>query len=273
MIGRAVMTAFAVLTGTTAGAADGVEIRPGGVVHWPGDRSVTACQMAGERFDPIEGDCWYAIDLLTPEGGLDLGRVHDGAFESFTVRVGSYPYPVQKLQVEPRHVDLSDSDVERSRREAERVAALWSIRTPRRFTLPLTPPLDPMPAARSFGNRRVFNDQPRGEHTGIDLSAVTGTPVHVVADGTVVVAADHFFAGRAVFVDHGDGLVSMYFHLDTITVVEGDEVTRGDRLGTVGATGRVTGAHLHFGLRWRGARIDPEPLFADPDLVALVRVD
>jgi len=270
MTRRAFVMALALLTGTASHAADMLEVRPGGVVRWPGDGSVTACQMAGERFEPVDGDCWFAIDLLTPEGGLDLGRVRDGVFESTTVHVGSYPYPVQKLEVAPRHVDLSEADAERSRLESERVATLWSLRTPRRFTLPLAPPLDPMPAARSFGNRRVFNGQPRGEHTGIDLSAATGTPVHAVADGTVVLAADHFFPGRAVYVDHGDGLVSMYFHLDTIAVADGDEVARGELLGTVGATGRVTGAHLHFGLRWRGARIDPGPMLGDPDVVPRV---
>ena len=257
----------------TMSAVDVAEVRPGDVVRWPGDASVTACQMAGERFQPVDGDCWYAVDLLTPEGALEVGRVRDGVFESSAVEVGPYPYPVQKLNVAPRHVDLSEADAERSRRESEQVAALWSLRTARRFRLPLAPPLDPMPAARSFGSRRVFNDQPRGEHTGIDLSAVTGTPVHAVADGTVVLAADHFFPGRAVWVDHGDGLVSMYFHLDSIEVADGDEVDRGARLGTVGATGRVTGAHLHFGLRWRGARIDPLPLFADPDRLPQVSSD
>lgn len=270
---RASVTTLALLAGITVHAADILQVRPGGVVWWPGDHSVTACQMAGERFEPVDGDCWYAVDLLAPEGGLDLGRVRDGAFESSTVRVGPYPYPTQKLQVAPRHVDLSEADAERSRRESQQVAAVWSLRTPRRFTLPLAPPLEPMPDARSFGNRRVFNGQPRGEHTGIDLSAVTGTPVHAVADGTVVLAVDHFFSGRAVYVDHGDGLVSMYFHLNSIVVADGDEVARGDRLGTVGATGRVTGAHLHFGVRWRGARIDPVTLFADPTLLPRVSPD
>jgi murein DD-endopeptidase MepM/ murein hydrolase activator NlpD len=133
--------------------------------------------------------------------------------------------------------------------------------------------MEPMPEARSFGSRRVFNDQPRGEHSGIDLSAATGTPVLAVGDGTVVLAADHFFSGRSVFIDHGDGLVSMYFHLDTIGVDTGDEIARGERLGTVGATGRVTGPHLHFGLRWRGARIDPMELIRPLDRVPAVTTD
>ena len=226
--------------------------------------------MDGERFDPVDGTCWFAVDLLSPEGPIEVGRTRGGNLQTSTVVIGPYPYPEQRLQVAPRHVDLSDEDAERAHRESERVNTLWSLRTPRRFDLPLATPLEPMPEPRSFGSRRVFNNQPRGEHTGIDLSAVTGTPVRSVAPGEVVLAADHFFSGRSVFVDHGDGLVSMYFHLDTIGVDEGHDVDRGERLGTVGSTGRVTGAHLHFGLRWRGARIDPVPLFADPGAVSSV---
>ncbi len=89
---------------------------------------------------------------------------------------------------------------------------------------------------------------------------MTGTPVLAVADGRVVLAEEHYFAGKSVYVDHGGGLLSMSFHLSEILVEEGSEVKRGQPLGEVGATGRVTGPHLHFGLRWHGARVDPERL-------------
>jgi murein DD-endopeptidase MepM/ murein hydrolase activator NlpD len=101
-------------------------------------------------------------------------------------------------------------------------------------------------------------------HGGADFAADLGTPVRSAADGTVVMVANHFFGGNAVFVDHGDGLVSQYFHLSRALVREGQEVARGAVVGEVGATGRATGPHLHFGLRWRGARVNPVLLLAPP---------
>ncbi len=247
-----------------AAAAGGsiLAIRPGDVVRWPGDESVRECLAAGERFAAHRGACWYAVDLETPAGGYELGRVRDGRLETVRVEVSAYPYPEQRLTVEPGYVEPSPENAARAAREAERVRALWSRRGERRFTLPLAAPLEPLPAGRAFGRRRVFNDQPRSPHTGVDFTASVGTPVHSVADGTVALAEEHFYAGKAVFVDHGDGLVSMYFHLSEMAVKAGDRVARGQRLGAVGATGRVTGAHLHFALRWRGARVDPMPLLA-----------
>ena len=102
---------------------------------------------------------------------------------------------------------------------------------------------------------------PRSPHTGADYAANQGTPVLAAEAGTVRLAEEHFFSGNSIFIDHGDGLVSMYFHMHELFVSPGDRVTRGAVIGTVGSTGRSTGPHLHFGLRWRGARIDPRPLF------------
>jgi len=141
--------------------------------------------------------------------------------------------------------------------------------TPRRFALPLAPPLAELPAASRFGSRRVFNGQPRNPHSGADFAAKTGEPVRAVADGVVALAGNEFFAGNAVFLDHGDGLISMSFHLSEILVKEGDKVIRGQLLGKVGATGRVTGPHLHFGLRWHGARVDPLELLTGKPAVEL----
>jgi murein DD-endopeptidase MepM/ murein hydrolase activator NlpD len=97
-----------------------------------------------------------------------------------------------------------------------------------------------------------------------------GTPVHSIANGTVVLAGDFFFSGGSVFLDHGDGLISMYFHLRDLAVEQGREVERGEVIGSVGQTGRATGPHLHMGLRWRGARVDPAFLMAPTEQIPTI---
>ena len=154
-------------------------------------------------------------------------------------------------------MNLSGADLRRVKREGERISALWEHRSPRRFELPLHPPLASLPAAGRFGVRRFFNDQPRSPHSGADYAAEEGTPILAAADGLVVLTGDFFFSGRSVFVDHGDSLITMYFHLSELSVGDGEHVARGALIGRVGDTGRTTGPHLHFGVRWHRARVDP----------------
>jgi len=180
------------------------------------------------------------------------------------VQVEPYPYPTQRLDVPPEMVTPPPGAVRRIRAENRRISAIWNLGGRPGFELPLAPPLEPLPEARSFGSRRVFNGEPRSPHGGVDFSADIGTPVMAAAPGRIVIAADHYYSGKSVFIDHGDDLVTMYFHLDQILVEEGDQVQTGHVVGAVGATGRVTGPHLHFGVRWRASRIDPMVLLADP---------
>lgn len=161
-------------------------------------------------------------------------------------------------------MNLSPTDTERVRRENLEVAALWKRSGPRRFALPLKTPLDPLPPGGRFGARRIVDGEPRSPHGGADYGASEGTAVRAAADGVVALVADHFFSGRSVFVDHGDGLVSMYFHLSRVDVEIGREIREGDVVGAVGSTGRAKGPHLHFGVRWHASRVDPALLFGDP---------
>jgi murein DD-endopeptidase MepM/ murein hydrolase activator NlpD len=259
-----VKAAVAVALAASAGSgAEPPAVRPGTIVRWPG-ADVEWCAAGGERAQPLDGACLFPIDLLQAPGPLELRRRRAGRLERLSVRVSRFDYPVQKLTLPSRMVDLSAADLERVRRENREMARLWGSDGPRRFSLPLAAPLDPLPAGGRFGHRRVINGSARSPHGGADYAADEGTPVHVAADGTAVLVADHFFGGNAVFVDHGDGLVTQYFHLSRVDVRQGQELRRGERVGAVGATGRATGPHLHFGVRWRGARVDPDALVASP---------
>jgi len=255
---RSALAVLAILA-APAGGAEPAAVRPGTIVRWPG-AGIEWCLVSGERSAPLGGACLFPIDLLHEAGSLELGRRRAGSLETVTVRIGRFDYPVQKLTLPSRMVDLAPADLERVRRENRAVAGLWKARAPRRFELPLLPPLDPLPEGGRFGNRRIINGSPRSPHGGADYAADEGTPVRAAAAGTVVMVGEHFFSGNAVFVDHGDGLVTQYFHLSRVDVKEGEALERGASIGKVGATGRVTGPHLHFGVRFRGARVDPAQL-------------
>lgn len=251
--------------GAPAAASEPPQVAPGTVVSWPGT-DLRGCGLDQRRWAPRAGACWYPIDLLRPEGVLTLKRDTGAGAETKTLRISEYPYPVQHIRLEDdSRVNLSAPNQERARVEGERIAALWSLTTPPRFEFPLSAPLADLPAGGRFGSRRFFNDQPRSPHSGADYAVPEGTPVLAAAAGRVALAGDFFFSGESVFVDHGAGLVSMYFHLSRRSVVEGEEVERGQEIGRVGATGRATGPHLHFGVRWRGARVDPSLLLGPPE--------
>lgn len=242
---------------------------PGSVIRWHGV-GIERCSNGAASWRPIGDTCWYPIDLLLDEGPVALERVVNNTAERTTVRIAAFPFPQQDIEFEPTMVNPPQDQLERIRTERTRVSALWNRDGPAQFSLPLSPPLTPVPVARSFGFRRVLNGEPRNPHSGVDYSAPAGTPVLAAARGTVVLAEQHYFAGKALFIDHGDQLFTMYFHLSEISVNQGDLVVSGQVIGAVGATGRVTGPHLHFGVRWHGARIDPTILLRDPDEIPAI---
>ena len=175
----------------------------------------------------------------------------------YTIR--SKQYAEQRLKVEPKHVDLSPEDLarfERERAHQREVMATFSQPVPEAGALAMQPPV-PGPRSSSFGLRRVFNGQPRSPHSGMDIAAALGVPVVSPLAARVVDTGDYFFNGNTVWLDHGGGLLTLHCHLSAIDVKPGDTLRAGDRLGAVGATGRVTGPHLHFGVLLNRTMVDP----------------
>jgi murein DD-endopeptidase MepM/ murein hydrolase activator NlpD len=172
-------------------------------------------------------------------------------------------YVEQRLTVAPGTVDLSPENEARFERERAHLATVMAT-----FTEPLPQSLHmrvPVPGRRSssFGLRRVFNGQARNPHSGMDIAAPTGTPVRAPLPGRVIDTGDYFFNGNTVWLDHGGGLLSMACHLSAIDVQPGDVLKTGDRLGAVGATGRVTGPHLHWSVMLNRVMVDPALFVGD----------
>jgi murein DD-endopeptidase MepM/ murein hydrolase activator NlpD len=262
-----VFLAFSAAAGGDGGSPGSVSgatsVRPGSIVRWAGT-GIVECRQGDERFAPIGDSCFFPIDLLAT-GSVEVSRRTAAGDERRRLAIGSYPYPTESLTgVDEKYVSPPAAELARIEREKRDNSKVFARRGTARFQPPLAPPLARLPEGGRFGARRIFNGEARSPHGGTDFKAGSGTTVYAPADGVVALAAGQYFAGNAVFLDHGDGLITMSFHLSEILVRKGEAVKRGQPIGKVGATGRVTGPHLHFGVRWRGARVDPQLLLAEP---------
>lgn len=248
-----------------------VDVDQGGVARWeaPGTDS---CGMDGRVWGSLDETCYYPVDFERPSSTVEIARWAGATMETAWLVVHEREFEAQDIEFPHDHfVHLSEADLARHHSEQAVVKPLFRRRSgPARFELELGAPAESLPSGGGFGAPRTFNGEPKNAHTGTDYAIPLGTPVLSVAEGEVVLVAEHFFSGLSVYVDHGDGLVSMLFHLSEADVAVGDTVERGAKVGEIGSTGRSTGPHLHLGLRWRGARIDPDVMLASPDSMPTV---
>ena len=221
------------------------------------DRTVRFYQAGGGSWRGLVG-----IDLMVESGDHEL--VLQATFAAgrslerlYTLSVIDKAYPTRRLTVAPRYVEPPPDVVERITREAQLQTEIFATDTPERFWRGAWGRPVPGPATSAFGSRSVFNGQPRRPHSGADFRAATGTLVKAPNAGRVVMTGDTYFSGGSVILDHGWGLYSYFAHLSKILVQEGEFVEASDGVGHAGATGRVTGPHLHWTLRLNGARVDP----------------
>ncbi len=244
---------------------------PGGIAviaAGPDNTAAPVVTFQGQRvLVARRNGAWQAVvglPLGLQPGEQELTITDRGAKRALAFQVLPKHYEAQYLTLaDQRQVEPTAHDLKRITREQDiinRAFSAWSEPGPDdlRFDIPA-----PGRFSSAFGLRRFFNNQPRQPHSGLDIAAPAGTPVTAPAAGSVIETGDYFFNGNTVFIDHGQGLVSMYNHLSRIVVQKGARVARGQRIGAIGKTGRVTGAHLHWTVSLNNARVDPS-LFLSP---------
>jgi murein DD-endopeptidase MepM/ murein hydrolase activator NlpD len=244
---------------------------PGGValvrIEAPADDPPRASVNGVAAMVLPQRDHWLAvvgIPLGTTPGKFRITVRRSTGVASVELAIRSKQYALQQLKVAPGMVDLTPDDLARVDRERpllDAALATFSEAPPSKLVL-----RQPVPGSRSssYGMRRVFNGQARNPHTGMDIAAPQGTPVVAPAASRVVLTGDYFFSGNTVVLDHGQGLVTLYGHLSAIDVKPGDSVEAGAVIGRVGATGRATGPHLHWGVSLNRTMVDPALFLAGP---------
>jgi murein DD-endopeptidase MepM/ murein hydrolase activator NlpD len=211
--------------------------------------------LLGVDLEKAPGDYELLVSATTENGE------HAECTATVAVRAGKFA--TESLTVQKQFVEPNEQQAQRAVAEQEKLRQIFDHITPEKlwrgpFRMPLTGGV----RGTNFGKRRILNGQSRSPHTGADFPAPTGTPIHATQSGRVVLAEELYFSGNTVIIDHGLGIYSLYGHLSATDVAVGDAVKPGEVIGKVGATGRVTGAHLHWGVTANKARVNPIQLVA-----------
>ncbi len=239
-----------------------------GVIRIPGDARPEVIVNDRQALVLRADDAWLAIIGIpleqTAPGAITATVIVPGqASRQVEIAVQANDYEEQRLTVNRKYVDPSPEELERIFAERDIIdAALNNWREASLNEVSLQPPVGGRRSS-SFGLRRFFNDEPRSPHKGMDIAAGSGTPISSPMSGVVTASGNYFFNGNTVIIDHGQGFITLYCHLSTIDVSDGESVSAGTILGKVGATGRVTGAHLHFATYLNGTAVDPALLLDD----------
>jgi murein DD-endopeptidase MepM/ murein hydrolase activator NlpD len=250
---------------------------PGGIVVIPLQQQTAAtphAEFRGQRvmvvFDEKRWLAVLGLSLKLKPGEYHLDTITDGRKQQYSINLVDKNYPVQRLtiknkrKVEPTKTDLTR--ISKDRKEIGRAFVTWSHNSqpPLRFDLPVKGRF-----SSQFGLTRYYNTSPRPRrHSALDIAAPTGTPVYAPADAIVVSTGEYFFTGGTIFLDHGQGLLTTYNHLSKINVTPGTRVGRGQKIGEVGMTGRVTGPHLHWAVILNRTFVDPMPFVRPQSLAA-----
>jgi murein DD-endopeptidase MepM/ murein hydrolase activator NlpD len=249
------LTVWTLLSVSQIVLADAV---PGGIYRWIVPEGAQSLSYRNRPVFTHNGQAIVGIPITETAGTNEIHYRLNGTPESHPFAVRSKQYSEQHITiVDTTKVDPPAQDLERIRDEAARQRRLYDSVTPtlsfdRSFVLPLNGITTSL-----YGHRRFFNGQPRSPHSGWDIAADRGTPIIAPAPGTVRLADDLFFNGNTIFLDHGQGLITMYCHLSQHKVAVDEVVAQGDVIGLVGATGRATGPHLHWSVSLNGYRVDP----------------
>ncbi len=259
------------LAGVLPGAVRANDAPPG--LTWQGDFSQGGLVIGqaepglqirlGERPVPVAGDGRFVFGFGRDEpASVPLYLTRNGHSEQVTLRVAVRSYDIQRIDgLPPAQVTPPPAMLERIRRENAKIAEVRQRNTPRQdFMQGWIWPVKGI-VSGVYGSQRILNGEPRQPHFGIDIAAPTGTPVVASTDGEVVLAEqDFYYTGGTVIIDHGMGINAAYSHLQNVSVKVGQRVRQGERIGTVGATGRATGAHLDWRVNWFDVRLDPQRL-------------
>jgi murein DD-endopeptidase MepM/ murein hydrolase activator NlpD len=255
--GAIALTAALVAIANIAHAAGATAV-PGGVYAWPVPENSENVRFNGHPVLVARDTALVGIPIQQSLGNATLTFMQQGQELTHTFEIVDKRYTEQRITLKNQEmVTPNPQQLERIRAEGKRQRAIYAqvskaIDLSAGFTMPLQGRTTSL-----FGHRRFFNDQPRSPHSGLDIAAPTGTPITAPAPGTVALVDDLYYNGKTVFLDHGQGLITMYCHLSEQSVTTGQVVEQNQQIGLVGATGRVTGPHLHWSVSLNGYRIDP----------------